>query len=372
MSMLLDPRGVQSMPMGGFPNAGQPSIMDAPQVPQQQMQQANFGQRFKQNMGPILQALGYGIASGNLGRGAAMLPELSDRRQSQMMQQQEMAQEQQRLNATYEWAKTQDPEVADMIAKGIIDPNTGFKLIQERRQAKQEGQKRQLINAGDGRLYDANTNEWIMAPGGGKPAEPASPLGKLKRDLDSGLITQEQYKALADRETAAPTQGGLTTSQKNELGKSEAAIQTLNSELDSYAEMVGQTGNAYMPGQTRDAVAAKRRNIQLQMKELYNLGVLNGPDLALMDQMLYDAAPNDVTSMVGGVATSVGGALGADGMNPANRARANADTLKAQFKKLLEDKRAALGVGDPATAGGGMPDVSTMTDEELEALANGR
>jgi hypothetical protein len=168
MSMLLDPRGVQAMPMGGFPNAGQPSIMDAPQVPQQQMQQANFGQRFKQNMGPILQALGYGIASGNLGRGAAMLPELSDRRSQQRMQQQEMAQEQQRLNATYEWAKTQDPEVADMIAKGIIDPNTGFKLIQERRQAAQQGQK---------------------------PPTPYSEAAQLKADLDNGYITPEAYQA---------------------------------------------------------------------------------------------------------------------------------------------------------------------------------
>ena len=27
----------------------------------------------------------------------------------------------------------------------------------------------------------------------------------------------------------------------------------------------------------------------MQMKELYNLGVLNGPDLDLMDQMIVDA-----------------------------------------------------------------------------------
>jgi hypothetical protein len=343
----LNPTPIQSRPMGGFPNAGQPSIMDAPQVPQQQMQQANFGQRFKQNMGPILQALGMGIASNNLAAGTAALPVLADRRRQGLLEQQELAQKQQQLNMTKEWLKQKRREdLIPLVDAGQADvalrmatekPDAGPASVQEYQFAQQNGFQ--------GSYMDFKK----LGSGGG--ADAASPLGKLKRDLDAGLITQQQYDAMSSRTIAPQTQGGMTTAQKNDLGKSEAAIQTLNSELDSYADMVGQTGNAYMPGQTRDAVAAKRRNIQLQMKELYNLGVLNGPDLELMDQMLYDAAPNDVGSMVGGVATSIGGALGADGMNPANRARANADTLKAQFKKLLEDKRAALGVGGDTAAG---------------------
>jgi hypothetical protein len=349
MSNLLYPGPMQ------FNNA--PPPQPAPMIPQQQLAQQGFAQRFKQNLGPILQAAGIGLASGNWGGAAAAMPGLAERRQQQMQEQQAMAQEQQRLNATAEWAKTQDPEVAMMLEKGMINGSQAVQMIQQKRQAAQGGDD--FINAGDGRLFNKRTQEWVMAPGSGKPAEAASPLGKLKRDLDAGLITPEQYKSLADRQTAAPTQGGLTTAQKNDLGNAEAAIQTLNTELDAYAEMVGKTGNAYLPGQTRDAVAAKRRNIQLQMKELYNLGVLNGPDLALMDQMLYDAAPSDVGSMVSGAATSLGGALGIKGMDPASRAKANAETLKSQFKELLSNKRKALGVGSD------VPDAAPRAADEV-------
>jgi hypothetical protein len=149
MSMLLDPRGVQSMPMGGFPNAGTPSIMDAPQVPQQQMQQANFGQRFKQNMGPILQALGMGIASNNLAAGTAALPVLADRRRQGMLEQQELAQKQQQLNMTKEWLKQKgrmdlvplvDAGQADVALRIATDKGTeGPASVQEYEFARQNG-----------------------------------------------------------------------------------------------------------------------------------------------------------------------------------------------------------------------------------------
>jgi hypothetical protein len=201
MSMLLDPRGVQTMPMGGFPNAGQPSIMDAPQVPQQQMQQANFGQRFKQNMGPMLQALGYGIASGNLGRGAAMLPELADRRQRSVAEQQQMAQQQQQLNMTKEWLKQ----------KGRMD------LIP-------------LVDAGQA---DVALRMASQEPEQVKRPTPYSEAAQLKADLDNGYITPEAYQA----QLGSLSQGKPDMDSK-ELFKQE---QDLRKEYNSNLTVEGYT-----------------------------------------------------------------------------------------------------------------------------------
>ena len=135
----------------------------------------------------------------------------------------------------------------------------------------------------------------------------------------------------------------LTTAQKNDLKKSEAAISTLKSELDKYADMVENHGYEFAPGQERDALVALRRNIQLQAKELYNLGVLNGPDLALMDSMMFDATPSGPIDVP---LSAAQGAIGqfVPGMSPGVRARANAEQLKESFTKLYNDKRSALGL----------------------------
>lgn len=55
------------------------------------------------------------------------------------------------------------------------------------------------------------------------------------------------------------------------------------------------------PGKRKDELATAHRDLQMQMKELYNLGVLNGPDLMLMDQILLDP-----TSIMGNVKDALG------------------------------------------------------------------
>ena len=81
---------------------------------------------------------------------------------------------------------------------------------------------------------------------------------------------------------------GLTTSNLTDAQKSKMAFDSLMNSLDAYGKTFDKGGNAVLPGVTKDSLDAQRRGIQLQMKELFNLGVLNGPDLALMDQMLVD------------------------------------------------------------------------------------
>lgn len=79
-----------------------------------------------------------------------------------------------------------------------------------------------------------------------------------------------------------------TEAQRNRVGNVDQAFKAIGSELDRYAELVGQTGIEAAPGEAKDNLNTVRQGIMLQMKELFNLGVLNGPDLSLMERMIYD------------------------------------------------------------------------------------
>jgi hypothetical protein len=369
MSMLLDPRGVQSMPMGGFPNAGQPSIMDAPQVPQQQMQQANFGQRFKQNMGPILQALGMGIASNNLAAGTAVLPGLVDRRKEQNMQQQQMAQEQQRLNATYEWAKTQDPEVADMIAKGIIDPNTGFKLIQERRQAKTQGAEffgNPIYGTGpdgkprvgqlgkDGSIKWVDTGEVTLSTGVDKIDAGTHWVLQDKRSGQSLGTIQKDLRGAESEKAIGAGQGEAAVAAPKDAQAAQNALTLIESIRSDPAKSVGtglsSVGNQ-IPGSAGRGFAAKVEQAK------------SGAFLTAIQQMrgmgqLSNAEGATATAAVTRMQTSL--------------SEADFDAALADYEKIV---RQALTRAQTTMGGGAatpQKPISEMTDEELEALANGQ
>ena len=83
-----------------------------------------------------------------------------------------------------------------------------------------------------------------------------------------------------------------TTTVRTSAANAKIAYDALTGALDDYVDLVKKTGPAFMPGREKDALVQARRNIQLQAKELYNLGVLNGPDLALMDSLIVDPTIN--------------------------------------------------------------------------------
>ncbi|MBT1155733.1 glycoside hydrolase family 104 protein [Aminobacter anthyllidis] len=79
-----------------------------------------------------------------------------------------------------------------------------------------------------------------------------------------------------------------TEAQRNRSSNVDQAFSTITNELDRYEKLVGETGIEAKPGQSKDNLNTVRQGIMLQMKELFNLGVLNGPDLSLMERMIYD------------------------------------------------------------------------------------
>lgn len=147
--------------------------------------------------------------------------------------------------------------------------------------------------------------------------------------------------------------------QEAKLQASARAYQTLMKGLDEYETLFKDGGHAFMPGARNDTLATAHRDLQMQMKELYNLGVLNGPDLMLMDQILLDP-----TSVSGGLMDMVGLA------DMEERIPNNIKHVRRMMTNLVEPSLQQLGM-TPADL---QPksDPSQMSDEELlKALTGG-
>ncbi|MCP3878335.1 MAG: cell wall hydrolase [Sulfitobacter sp.] len=172
----------------------------------------------------------------------------------------------------------------------------------------------------------------------------------------------------------------LTTSNQTQQQKVNIASSSLDNAFQRYSALVQEHGAVIAPGRAKDAIAAERRNIQLQMKELFNLGVLNGPDLDLMNQMMLD--PTDPLTVAGGV---VGGALGGDGIR--ERSLANIDQLRGMFGDMRRSWQ--TGGADQPVSEAPAPakenpylnlsdddfsklDISTLTSEQIDQLFEAR
>jgi hypothetical protein len=128
----------------------------------------------------------------------------------------------------------------------------------------------------------------------------------------------------------------VPTNVRSDAIKADQAYKSLMQSLDDYEGTVKKSGNVVLPGAEKDAVNRKRRNIQLQMKELYNLGVLNGPDMMLMDQMLFD--PN---ASLNPWSENFGLAL-----NPGDRVKKSVEDIKEMMRQQRNSKTQAIGMPD--------------------------
>lgn len=156
--------------------------------------------------------------------------------------------------------------------------------------------------------------------------------------------------------------------------ESETAVANLTNALDQYDALVQKGGYAHLGGE-RDAVNTARTNIQMQMKELYNLGVLNGPDLELMNKMLVDptyslgATFNPLSEERGAgtvIANGIGDTLGL-GTGIKDRVSANVKQLKDQFRSIVQQRLKTTGAPTAPTLQGPALDnrYQSMSDEDI-------
>jgi hypothetical protein len=113
---------------------------------------------------------------------------------------------------------------------------------------------------------------------------------KFVTDILTGVTAAEESKR---QQEAARTQAQILKSSVPQKVVSDAqtidrAYKTLDKGIDDYKKLIEKTGATYFPGAETQAVRAARTNLQLLGKEVYNLGVLNGPDLSLMQSLIFD------------------------------------------------------------------------------------
>ena len=95
--------------------------------------------------------------------------------------------------------------------------------------------------------------------------------------------------------------------------------------------MVDTGGIGVMPGTQRDLLQSARTNLQLQMKDLFELGVLAGPDMDLLNALVFDTTDpkNYLTQVLGGGTAE-------------ERFKASIQNLENQMKILVAPKIKAL------------------------------
>ncbi len=184
-----------------------------------------------------------------------------------------------------------------------------------------EDWKTGLANAGAPSVTVTTGGEFKMPPGfkENPDFDPSKPSGPDNRDVVP-IVGGPQ-------DPATPTKTTLTAAVKV-----ANASDALDKGLNDFLEVVRKEGVAVVPGIGKDALLTARRAVQLQMKELFNLGVLNGPDLELMDQLLFD--PTAAESVASGALAQIG-----IGDTTTDRAEANIARLQEIFKDISESQR---------------------------------
>jgi hypothetical protein len=118
-------------------------------------------------------------------------------------------------------------------------------------------------------------------------------------EAGSGIWTDEQ------KEAAGIPVGDVVVSGKSgpkilKPGEKKAEeyekLDRVDSSIAAYKNMISKVGTEYFPTEGKLAIGGLHKDLLLELKELYNLGVLSGPDLSIMEQVIMD--PTALTSQV--------------------------------------------------------------------------
>ena len=175
---------------------------------------------------------------------------------------------------------------------------------------------------------------------------PVSQARALAMTLDPGQrqVIEEAIKA-AEREAQPPE------AIRTRALQADTAFRTISGALQNYVNLVKRTGITALPGQDSDAVKQARTDLLLQLKELYNLGVLNGPDLTLMEGMVHDPSVGIGGYGPGGMIPGIHGFSNLV-TDPGARAEAMAGQLMTMLRRIRNSAAEAAGM-PPITAPSG-------------------
>lgn len=121
------------------------------------------------------------------------------------------------------------------------------------------------------------------------------------RDDATGQVFQVDPRSGQTRPISSPS-GGPIREIPESIRKETAAIDILVEELDNLDKLIDANGTPVLPGPQRQALQTALNNAQMAYKTAAGLGVLNGPDLAIMEQALGD--PTSLMSRLQGRGTA--------------------------------------------------------------------
>lgn len=105
----------------------------------------------------------------------------------------------------------------------------------------------------------------------------------------------------------APEKDEFTTKQKNDASKAEVAFGTVDSALEKLDGLVSKHGAEIGSGKIREEMKQLENTALLEMKELFNLGVLNGSDLEILQSLLVSPTPGALGAAKEGLNTLLSG-----------------------------------------------------------------
>ena len=148
-----------------------------------------------------------------------------------------------RQNKTLSFLRKNAPDMAAMLEAGAPMEDVWSQYVQSRK-----AQKPNIINAGDGRLYNADDNSWITAPGGGDD------YSQRQRAAEQYGLTQDdpRYQSFLltgkmPREDAQP----LTATDKKAILEADEMVQVTDTAmplLDRALELNDQAYSGPMAG----------------------------------------------------------------------------------------------------------------------------
>jgi hypothetical protein len=123
----------------------------------------------------------------------------------------------------------------------------------------------------------------------------------------------------------------LTGTNKTKAQAQVMAYDTVMESIGAFKDIAQTGGKGVLPSTQQDLLKSSRTNLQLQLKDLFELGVLAGPDLDLLNDLVFDITDptNYVVELLGGGSAE-------------ERFAASMRNLENQMKILIAPKIKAL------------------------------
>ena len=106
-------------------------------------------------------------------------------------------------NATLKWLQSNAPEYADAVAQGVLSAGDAYKMHAEAKKPL----KPDFMSAGDGRIFNKNTGEFITAPGAENGGMPKKALTTVLMRDPQGKITVGQVDSAGNLEPSKLNEG---------------------------------------------------------------------------------------------------------------------------------------------------------------------